>query len=112
MSEKYDLFRHIHQAIYTADFTRDGQEMQQTYETTNYYLLGYKTPPDGVSIIGGKTGTTDNAGLCLILYVEDGSGNGYISFCLVVRIKILYSVCQNYYQILANKHCIFRQFIL
>ena len=80
---KYDVFKDaIHQASYTADFTRDGQEMQQTYETTNYYLLGYKTPPDGVSIIGGKTGTTDNAGLCLILYVEDASGNGYISVLL------------------------------
>ena len=45
-------------------------------------LLGNKTPPEGVSIIGGKTGTTDNAGLCLILYVEDGSGNGYISVLL------------------------------
>lgn len=80
---KYDVFKDaIHQASYTATFTRDGQEMQQTYETTNYYLLGYKTPPDGVSIIGGKTGTTDNAGLCLILYVEDTSGNGYISVLL------------------------------
>ena len=79
----YNVFKDaIHQASYTADFTRDGQEMQQTYETTNYYLLGYKTPPDGVSIIGGKTGTTDNAGLCLILYVEDASGNGYISVLL------------------------------
>ena len=81
---KYDVFKDAIsiRPSYTADFTRDGQEMQQTYETTNYYLLGYKTPPDGVSIIGGKTGTTDNAGLCLILYVEDASGNGYISVLL------------------------------
>ena len=80
---KYDLFKDaIHQAHYTAVFTRDGQEVQQTYDSTNYYLLGNKTPPEGVSIIGGKTGTTDNAGLCLILYVEDGSGNGYISVLL------------------------------
>ena len=80
---KYDLFKdEIHQAHYTAVFTRNGQEVQQTYDSTNYYLLGNKTPPEGVSIIGGKTGTTDNAGLCLILYVEDGSGNGYISVLL------------------------------
>ena len=80
---KYDLFKDaIHQAHYTAVFTRNGQEVQQTYDSTNYYLLGNKTPPEGVSIIGGKTGTTDNAGLCLILYVEDGSGNGYISVLL------------------------------
>ena len=79
----YDLFKDaIHQAHYTAVFTRNGQEVQQTYDSTNYYLLGNKTPPEGVSIIGGKTGTTDNAGLCLILYVEDGSGNGYISVLL------------------------------
>ena len=80
---KYDLFKDAsHQAHYTAVFTRNGQEVQQTYDSTNYYLLGNKTPPEGVSIIGGKTGTTDNAGLCLILYVEDGSGNGYISVLL------------------------------
>ena len=80
---KYDLFKDaIHQAHYTAVFTRNGQEVQQTYDSTNYYLLGNKTPPEGVSIIGGKTGTTDHAGLCLILYVEDGSGNGYISVLL------------------------------
>ena len=80
---KYDLFKDaIHQAHYTSVFTRNGQEVQQTYDSTNYYLLGNKTPPEGVSIIGGKTGTTDNAGLCLILYVEDGSGNGYISVLL------------------------------
>ena len=80
---KYDLLKDaIHQAHYTAVFTRNGQEVQQTYDSTNYYLLGNKTPPEGVSIIGGKTGTTDNAGLCLILYVEDGSGNGYISVLL------------------------------
>lgn len=80
---KYDLFKDaIHQAHYTAVFTRNGQEVQQTYDSTNYYLLGNKTPPEGVSIIGGKTGTTDNAGLCLILYVKDGSGNGYISVLL------------------------------
>ena len=80
---KYDLFKDaIYQAHYTAVFTRNGQEVQQTYDSTNYYLLGNKTPPEGVSIIGGKTGTTDNAGLCLILYVEDGSGNGYISVLL------------------------------
>ena len=56
---------------YTADYIHGGVEVQKTWESTNYYLLGSKEAPEGVKIIGGKTGTTDNAGLCLILYCED-----------------------------------------
>ncbi|MGN0204896.1 MAG: D-alanyl-D-alanine carboxypeptidase family protein [Coprococcus sp.] len=80
---KYDEFRDaISQSHYTAVFVRDGEECRQSYDSTNYYLLGNKTPPEGVTVIGGKTGTTDNAGLCLILYVEDEAGDGYISVLL------------------------------
>jgi D-alanyl-D-alanine carboxypeptidase (penicillin-binding protein 5/6) len=80
---KYDVFKDaISQSSYTAKYIHNGEEYSRTYDSTNYYLLGYKTPPEGVSVIGGKTGTTDNAGLCLILYVEDDDGNGYISVIL------------------------------
>lgn len=80
---KYDVFKDaISQSQYTAEYIRDGKECRQTYDSTNYYLLGYKNPPEGVSVIGGKTGTTDNAGLCLILYVEDEAGNGYVAVML------------------------------
>lgn len=80
---KYDVFKDaIKQAHYTAKYIHNGEEYQQTWDSTNLYLLGNKTPPEGVSVIGGKTGTTDNAGLCLILYVEDDAGSGYVSVIL------------------------------
>jgi D-alanyl-D-alanine carboxypeptidase (penicillin-binding protein 5/6) len=80
---KYDVFKDaISQSSYTATYIHNGEEYSQTWHSTNYYLLGYKSPPEGVSVIGGKTGTTDNAGMCLILYVEDEEGNGYISVLL------------------------------
>lgn len=77
---KYDLFKDaISQPSYVAKYTHNGEAVERTFETTNQYLLGLRELSEGVSIIGGKTGTTDNAGYCLILYVEDREGNGYIS---------------------------------
>ena len=35
--------------------------------------------PEGVTVLGGKTGTTNEAGNCVILYEEDAENNPYIS---------------------------------
>ncbi len=79
----YDLFRDaISQKGYTAHFKRDGKEITQYYASTNHYKTGEAQPPKGVTVVGGKTGTTDKAGLCLILYAQDDSGKGYISVLL------------------------------
>ena len=80
---KYDIFMDaVHQSSYTAFFERGGEEYSYTYPSTNHYFIDEAEPPEGITIVGGKTGTTDNAGTCLILYVEDKSGNGYISLLL------------------------------
>lgn len=83
----YELFRDAFGlSSYTGTYTHNGAQVSKTWESTNYYLLGNRTPPEGVHVIGGKTGTTDKAGLCLILYVESGEENGqpkgYISVLL------------------------------
>ena len=49
---------------------------------TNRYLLGKTDKPENVSVIGGKTGTTQKAGSCLILYSFDSNENEYISVIL------------------------------
>ena len=36
----------------------------------------------GLTIVGGKTGTTDEAGYCLILMEKDSSDNPYISIVM------------------------------
>ena len=80
---KYDVFMDaVHQSSYTAFFERGGEEYSFTFPSTNHYFIDEADPPEGITIVGGKTGTTDNAGTCLILYVEDKSGNGYISLLL------------------------------
>ena len=50
--------------------------------TTNAYFTKHYTSPENVTILGGKTGTTDEAGSCLGLYVKDTSGNPYIAIVL------------------------------
>jgi len=80
---KYDVFKDaISKSGYTASFTRSGKKVTQYYASTDYYLLGTKSAPSGIKVVGGKTGTTDQAGLCLILYVTDSKGKGYISVLL------------------------------
>ena len=69
---------------------RDLQENAQAdsfaknleWKNSNQYLNGKSKAPEGVAVIGGKTGTTRAAGSCLILGCQDESGNDYISVVL------------------------------
>ena len=65
---------------YTAAY-RDaqGNPVSREFENSNLYISGRVSAPSGVTVIGGKTGTTSNAGYCLITYFRDGNGNGYIA---------------------------------
>ena len=48
-------------------------------EATDHYLTGEASLPSNVIIYGGKTGTTTDAGACLVLLTKDLYGNPYIS---------------------------------
>lgn len=50
-----------------------------TFVSTNQFLSGNYSLPDGITLLGGKTGTTNKAGCCLTLYVQDANGNCYIA---------------------------------
>lgn len=81
---KYDDFVN---AIETANLSisyqsSDGTTKTTDLTTTNYYLKGEATSPDGLTVYGGKTGTTDEAGACLICYVKDTAGQEYIAVSL------------------------------
>jgi len=68
---------------YTADYTdSEGNPVSQTWANSNRYLTGDRQAPDGVYVIGGKTGTTNAAGYCLIMASEDANQNQYISVIL------------------------------
>ena len=89
----YDMYLIFHEAlkqegfkdmigrhIYYASFTNvNGEERNVTWESTNYYFINQAVPPKDVEVIGGKTGTTSDAGACLILLNKNKYGNEYVT---------------------------------
>lgn len=57
----------------------NGDAVERTWENTNLYLTGAVKAPEGFSVVGGKTGTTGEAGYCLVLYSYNPSGQPIIS---------------------------------
>lgn len=66
----------------TTFYDKDGKEKTLDFKTTNLYLRGDVETPANVTVIGGKTGTTNAAGHCLILLSKDTAGAPYISIIL------------------------------
>ena len=65
---------------YTCTYTTaDGEVTTRTVLTTNKYLTNEYKTPDQLTILGGKTGTTNAAGKCILLYANDSAGNKYIT---------------------------------
>ena len=60
----------------------DGTAVETTWTSTNQYLSGETGTPDGITVIGGKTGTTSAAGSCLVLLTTKNGGDTYISVVL------------------------------
>ena len=60
----------------------DGQVKRYDMSTTNQYIAGEYNLPQQVYMIGGKTGTTTEAGSCLILLTKNEEGEEFISVVL------------------------------
>ncbi len=56
-----------------------GETSGKEWSNSNKYLNGEKAVPEGVQVVGGKTGTTNAAGYCLVLYSQKGGSVPYIS---------------------------------
>ena len=78
---QYDTFSEtINMNTYTTSYLDStGASKDVDIKNTNAYLAGNQLAPNGVTIIGGKTGTTNAAGHCLILLARDTAGNPYIA---------------------------------
>lgn len=78
---KYDEFKTIiNTASYDVTYTNANDEMvTKTIKSTNKFLSGGYASPNSAVIIGGKTGSTNAAGKCLILYSNNGAGDPFIS---------------------------------
>lgn len=76
-----ELFQQIiNTTSYTASFTNGaGEPVNKEWSTTNKYLKGEEAVPEGIRVIGGKTGTTNAAGYCLVLYSKKEDNIPYIS---------------------------------
>ena len=65
---------------YTATYTHaDGSAASEEYVTTDEFLDGTYDAPTGITLLAGKTGTTTEAGCCLVLLSKGADGNRYIS---------------------------------
>ncbi len=87
----YDLYLMFHELMKNDDFvnTVGNGELDINYNdtygntktkqliSTDQFLTGGATLPEGITVVGGKTGTTDEAGACMLLYIRDSAGNGY-----------------------------------
>lgn len=78
---QYDVFRTIIGThAYTAEFLDgEGREKTASWGVGNYYMNGNAETPDGLTVFGGKTGTTNAAGYCLIMGVRTDDGREYAS---------------------------------
>lgn len=89
----YDMYLIFHEAIQYDEFVQiitaseysgvyhnaAGDPKELSFKSTNQFINGNHAVPDGVMVIGGKTGTTNAAGNCLVLLSKDSAGNPYIS---------------------------------
>ncbi|MBQ8053086.1 MAG: D-alanyl-D-alanine carboxypeptidase [Lachnospiraceae bacterium] len=78
---KYDMIRKIlPQSGYNTMFTGvDGSSKSIEVPATDAYLTGDIQAPDGITVLGGKTGTTEPAGHCLIILSQNQKEEYYIS---------------------------------
>lgn len=65
----------------TTYYDKAGLEKKLSVKNTNRFFRDYQAP-DHVTVVGGKTGTTNAAGHCLMLLTRDVNGAPYISVIL------------------------------
>lgn len=92
----YDIYLVLNELIQNKVFTEivnqekceisfldtEGVEKSMTCTSTNRFLLGMQPSPEGMTIIGGKTGATFAAGSCLSMYAKAEDGKEYIAVIL------------------------------
>ncbi len=92
----YDIYLMLKEAAKLPEFTEisqmgvyvveyehsDGTYVRTMLEATDHYLTGEATLPRNISVLGGKTGTTNEAGNCLALLTQNAYGQPFISIVL------------------------------
>lgn len=88
----YSHFTEVMQlSSYNLTYTRGQEKIVTHLDSTDQYLTKQVTAPKDVTILGGKTGTTSNAGSCLALVSQNAYGEPFISVILHAPTKsVLY----------------------
>lgn len=101
----YDIYLMLKEALRYPEFTEitqlgsynityknsSGEELTTALTATDHYLTGEASAPKGVTILGGKTGTTSDAGNCLALLSQNAYGSPYVSIVMGASTKeVLY----------------------
>ena len=81
---RYDDFRETcgQNMILLHYYKEDGSEASLRLDSTDKYLTGERAVPSGISLWGGKTGTTDEAGACLCVAFQNEKGVPFIAVIL------------------------------
>ncbi len=89
----YDYFIDTMQlSVYNLSVTRGSETVQIHLDATDHYLTGEESAPAGITVLGGKTGTTTDAGSCLAILSQNEYGAPYISIVLKAPTKsVLYT---------------------
>ena len=99
----YDIYLMLNEAFIYPEFTEitelpsytvtytgsDGTEKSTTLTATDHYLTGEATAPKDVTILGGKTGTTEVAGNCLAILTQNAYGKTFVSIVMGADTKEL-----------------------
>ncbi len=82
---------------YTASYQdAAGNPIVVEWENTMQYFTRNKIPPEGVTVMAGKTGTTTKAQSCLVLLSENTEGEEFISIILKSQDRgVLYEEMNN-----------------
>ena len=83
-ASQYEAFTEASRlSVYQLTVTRaDGTQASLRLDSTDQYLTGVQTAPKNVTLLGGKTGTTDQAGSCLAVIAQNAYGVPYIAVVL------------------------------
>lgn len=92
----YDMYLIFHEALKHEEFREAissashyarwvngaGQKVELVWKNSNRFLTGEAAAPEGITVAGGKTGTTKAAGYCLVLSATDASGDQLITVAM------------------------------
>lgn len=91
----YDIYLMLNEALnyqyfvdtmqlgsHTLSVKRGGDIQQLSFDSTDQYLTRESSPPVDVTVLGGKTGTTGEAGSCLAILSQNKYGEPFVSIVL------------------------------